>query len=105
MPRGIALLGEDDACARAPDNRAGVQDRAYASRCGSVPVIALLLTLGSGNVFSQIAVFFTKMAIVTFGGAYAVLAYVAQQAVKLTAGFARARCWTASAWPKQHPAR
>jgi chromate transporter len=47
-----------------------------------VPVIALLVTLGSANVFSQIAVFFSKMAVVTFGGAYAVLAYVAQQAVE-----------------------
>jgi chromate transporter len=46
------------------------------------PVIALLLTLGGDNVFSQIAVFFSKMAMVTFGGAYAVLAYVAQQAVE-----------------------
>ena len=45
------------------------------------PVIALLLLLGSDNVFSQIAVFFSKMAMVTFGGAYAVLVYVAQQAV------------------------
>ena len=33
-------------------------------------------------MFSQIAVFFSKMAMVTFGGAYAVLAYVAQQAVE-----------------------
>jgi len=47
-----------------------------------VPVIALLATLGSANVFSQITVFFSKMAVVTFGGAYAVLAYVAQQAVE-----------------------
>ncbi len=47
-----------------------------------VPVILLLVTLGSGNVFSQIAIFFSKMAMVTFGGAYAVLAYVAQQAVE-----------------------
>src|SRR5256886_10728131 len=47
-----------------------------------VPVTALLVTLGSANVFSQIAVFFSKMAVVTFGGAYAVLAYVAQQAVE-----------------------
>jgi chromate transporter len=46
------------------------------------PVIMLLLTLGTGDVFSQIAVFFSKMAVVTFGGAYAVLAYVAQQAVE-----------------------
>jgi chromate transporter len=47
-----------------------------------VPVAALLLTLGRGHVFSEIAVFFSKMAVVTFGGAYAVLAYVAQQAVE-----------------------
>jgi chromate transporter len=47
-----------------------------------VPVIALAVLLGSGNVFSQIAVFFSKMAMVTFGGAYAVLAYVAQAAVE-----------------------
>src|SRR6266487_2526823 len=45
-------------------------------------VIGLLLALGSGDVFSQIAIFFSKMAVVTFGGAYAVLAYVAQQAVE-----------------------
>jgi chromate transporter len=47
-----------------------------------VPVIAILVVLGTGNVFSQIAIFFSKMAVVTFGGAYAVLAYVAQQAVE-----------------------
>ena len=47
-----------------------------------VPVIGLLLALGQANVFSQIALFFSKMALVTFGGAYAVLAYVAQQAVE-----------------------
>jgi chromate transporter len=47
-----------------------------------VPVILIVAALGSGNVFSQIAIFFSKMAMVTFGGAYAVLAYVAQQAVE-----------------------
>ncbi|TYO66601.1 chromate efflux transporter [Bradyrhizobium hipponense] len=47
-----------------------------------IPVIALLLVLGQANAFSQIALFFSKMALVTFGGAYAVLAYVAQQAVE-----------------------
>jgi chromate transporter len=46
-----------------------------------VPVGALLIAFGQANVFSQIALFFSKMAMVTFGGAYAVLAYVAQQAV------------------------
>jgi chromate transporter len=47
-----------------------------------VPVGALLIAFGQANVFSQIALFFSKMAMVTFGGAYAVLAYVAQQAVE-----------------------
>jgi chromate transporter len=46
------------------------------------PVGALLVAFGQANVFSQIALFFSKMAMVTFGGAYAVLAYVAQQAVE-----------------------
>jgi chromate transporter len=47
-----------------------------------VPFGVLLITVGPSNVFSQIAIFFSKMAMVTFGGAYAVLAYVAQQAVE-----------------------
>jgi chromate transporter len=46
------------------------------------PTLAVFLLLGESSVFSQIALFFTKMAAVTFGGAYAVLAYVAQQAVQ-----------------------
>ena len=54
------------------------------------PVAILLATRGRHDVFSQIAVFFSQMAVVTFGGAYAVLAYVAQRAVEtygwLTAG-------------------
>lgn len=45
------------------------------------PVAGLLVTLGPPHVYSQIATFFSTMAVVTFGGAYAVLAYVAQQAV------------------------
>lgn len=45
------------------------------------PVAVVLLTLGPEHVFAKIALFFTKMAVVTFGGAYAVLAYMAQEAV------------------------
>lgn len=47
-----------------------------------IPVLALLIILGPNDVFSQVAIFFSKMAMVTFGGAYAVLAYVAQQAAE-----------------------
>ena len=46
-----------------------------------VPVLALFLALGPDDVFARVASFFSQMAVVTFGGAYAVLAYVAQEAV------------------------
>lgn len=46
------------------------------------PVVALVYTFGWDNVFSNIGLFFSKMAVITFGGAYAVLAYMAQQAVE-----------------------
>lgn len=47
------------------------------------PVVALTVVLGPQNVYAQMGWFFSKMAVVTFGGAYAVLAYVAQQAVEI----------------------
>ena len=47
------------------------------------PVLLLVLTLGRGHVLVEEGIFFSKMAVVTFGGAYAVLAYVAQQAVEV----------------------
>ncbi len=47
------------------------------------PVAALVLALGLATTSSRgSAVFFSQMAVVTFGGAYAVLAYVAQEAVQ-----------------------
>lgn len=46
-----------------------------------VPIILIILALGTDNVFSQIALFFSQAAVVTFGGAYSVLAFIAQQAV------------------------
>ena len=46
-----------------------------------LPVFGLFVLLGPDDVFTRIATFFSQMAVVTFGGAYAVLAYVAQEAV------------------------
>lgn len=46
------------------------------------PLGALLYFVGPNNVFTSIMAFNSKMAVVTFGGAYAVLAYMAQQAVE-----------------------
>jgi chromate transporter len=45
------------------------------------PIAGLALMFGGDDVFTQLGLFFSKMAVVTFGGAYAVLAYVAQEAV------------------------
>jgi chromate transporter len=47
-----------------------------------VPLVGLWLTLGDDHVLTGIATFFSKLAIVTFGGAYAVLAYMAQEVVQ-----------------------
>jgi len=46
------------------------------------PVAFIAAIFGGSHVFVQEALFFSKVAVVTFGGAYAVLAYVAQQAVE-----------------------
>lgn len=48
----------------------------------AAPVLVVFLLAGPGSVFATIAAFFSKMAVVTFGGAYAVLAWVAQAAVE-----------------------
>jgi len=67
---------------------APVAGTAYVVRCVAIfgalwlaPTVILVATFGPDNVFSNISTFFSKMAIVTFGGAYAVLAYVSQEAV------------------------
>jgi chromate transporter len=48
----------------------------------AAPVAAFALALGVDSVFVTEGVFFSKTAVVTFGGAYAVLAYIAQRAVE-----------------------
>ncbi len=47
-----------------------------------LPIAAVAATTGTGSVFTQQGLFFSGAAVVTFGGAYAVLSYVAQQAVE-----------------------
>jgi chromate transporter len=85
-----SLLGEATPPHARPDLRWSLSIGALFLALWLVPVAWLYFAFGSGNVFTDIAIFFSKMAVVTFGGAYAVLAYVAQQAVDnygwLTAG-------------------
>jgi chromate transporter len=76
-----SLLGEETPAHARPNLRWSLSITAVFLALWLVPVALLWFGLGSGNVFTQIAIFFSKMAVVTFGGAYAVLAYVAQQAV------------------------
>ena len=47
-----------------------------------LPLLGLFLAFGGTHVFVQEAAFFSKLAAVTFGGAYAALSYTAQQAVE-----------------------
>jgi chromate transporter len=77
-----SLLGEQLPEHTRPSARRAAMVVAVWGALWLIPVAGLLLVLGPEHVFSQIAVFFSKMAVVTFGGAYAVLAYVAQQAVE-----------------------
>lgn len=48
-----------------------------------VPLLVIVLVTGADSVWSDIAMFFSQAAVVTFGGAYSVLAYMAQQAVEV----------------------
>ncbi len=72
----------------APDPAPASQMAASALRTAVVwiavwaaPLLLIVLTLGPRHVLAEVALFFSKLALVTFGGAYAVLAYMAQEAV------------------------
>jgi len=55
-----------------------------------LPLAAVAVALGPDHILAQLGVFFSKLAVVTFGGAYAVLGYMSQDVVAkhgwLTAG-------------------
>ena len=77
-----SLLGEDLPEHARPTVAGALRVSAVCLALWLVPVLGLIAAFGWTNVYSQIAVFFSTMAVVTFGGAYAVLAYVAQMAVE-----------------------
>jgi len=76
------VLGEELPEHAKPNARWSLQVSAALLLLWLGPVALLLAFLGPHDVFSRIGLFFSEMAVVTFGGAYAVLAYVAQQAVQ-----------------------
>jgi chromate transporter len=82
--------GHGDVATEAED-LLGAGNRAHPAKAlGAVLVWGLLWVLpfgiillaGNPGAYAAIGTFFSKMAVVTFGGAYAVLSYVAQQAVE-----------------------
>ena len=46
------------------------------------PIVFIVLFFGGDSIFTKESLFFSKVAVITFGGAYAVLSYIAQQAVQ-----------------------
>ena len=69
----------------APEKASGVKALRAAVSWGALwfaPLIAAMVLLGPDHVLSKVGVFFSKLAVLTFGGAYTVLAYLQQQAVE-----------------------
>lgn len=77
-----ASLRADGAHTPAPTLARAVKVIAICGALWWAPVVIAGLTLGKHHTVTQEGIFFSKAATVTFGGAYAVLPYVAQQAVE-----------------------
>jgi chromate transporter len=81
-PDLLGLKPVAPATSRAPVPwRASAVAVAVWSAIWAAPMMLVLVLLGRDHVLWHIGVFFSQLAVVTFGGAYAVLAYMAQQAV------------------------
>jgi chromate transporter len=77
------LISDDALHSVRPSRRRSVFVLLVGVTLWTAPVAAVALLFGSGSVFVDQGLFFSGAALVTFGGAYAVLAYVAQQAVNV----------------------
>ncbi|MEU4693877.1 chromate efflux transporter [Actinoplanes sp. NPDC023714] len=82
-PDGPAPLISDDALHHdRPSARRTVTILAAGLAAWFLPIALFAVTTGAGSVFTRQGLFFSGTAVVTFGGAYAVLAFVAQRAVE-----------------------
>lgn len=77
----VPTVVSDDERIPAPMARRALIAAAVCAVLWLAPVVTLVLLLGPESIFTQQALLFSKTAVVTFGGAYAALAYVAQEAV------------------------
>jgi chromate transporter len=76
------LVADDALHHERPSARRSARILAVGLALWAAPVIAAAMLTGPSSVFTDQALFFSGTAVVTFGGAYAVLAFVAQQAVQ-----------------------
>ena len=77
------LISDDQLHTDRPSRRRNLLLLGVAAVAWLVPVGAVGLAFGWRSIFVDQSLFFSGAALVTFGGAYAVLAYVAQQAVSV----------------------
>ncbi|WP_307807821.1 chromate efflux transporter [Nocardioides xinjiangensis] len=77
------LISDDQLHTERPSGRRAATTLVVGLLAWFVPVAVAALLFGRSSIFVDQGVFFSGAALVTFGGAYAVLAYVAQQAVEV----------------------
>ena len=77
------LIPDDALHTERPRTGRAVEVLAVGGVLWAAPLVAVALLTGTSSVFTEQGLFFSGAALVTFGGAYAVLAYVAQQAVQV----------------------
>ena len=77
------LISDDALHAERPSGRRAAAILAIGLTVWAVPVALAALLAGRDSIYVDQGLFFSGAAVVTFGGAYAVLAYVAQQAVNV----------------------
>ncbi len=75
------LVSDDALHTERPSGRRAALILAVGLTLWAAPVVLAAVLAGRSSIFVDQGVFFSGAAVVTFGGAYAVLAYVAQQAV------------------------
>jgi chromate transporter len=72
----------DDAQPVKPSTRRSIKVLAIGLTLWFTPIVALAIFTGRHSIWVEEGAFFSTAAVVTFGGAYSVLAYLAQQAVQ-----------------------
>ena len=74
--------GTDRSASPAPRRRRTLPVLAVGLAVWWIPILAVVAWTGVGSIYSEEGLFFSQVAVISFGGAYAVLAYVAHEVVR-----------------------